>query len=266
MGEKTTDEKIDGINFLGDFNLAGEIWIVTNYLKKFGIDVVAKLTGDSSYDEILNAPKAKLNIVQCAGSMMYLAKMMEEKYGIPYIKVSFYGVEDTKNSLLKIADILGNEDKVKRAKEFVLSEEQKIEGELDHYREKLKGKRAAIFVGGAFKAISLIKQFRNLGMETVMVGTQTGKKDDYDIIKSITNEGTVILDDANPYELEKFILEQGADILVGGVKERPLAYKLGIAFCDHNHERKHALSGYVGSLNFAKEIESTINSPVWDYV
>ncbi|AGK98251.1 nitrogenase iron-molybdenum cofactor biosynthesis protein NifE [Clostridium pasteurianum] len=266
MGDKTTDEKIDGINFLGDFNLAGEIWIVTNYLKKFGIDVVAKLTGDSSYDEIMNAPKAKLNIVQCAGSMMYLAKMMEEKFGIPYIKVSFYGVEDTKNSLLKIADILGTEDKIKKAKQFVLEEESKIEKELDYYRDRLKGKRAAIFVGGAFKAISLIKQFRNLGMETVMVGTQTGKKDDYEIIKSITNEGTVILDDANPYELEKFILEQGADILVGGVKERPLAYKLGIAFCDHNHERKHALSGYVGSLNFAKEIDSTINSPVWNYV
>lgn len=99
-----------------------------------------------------------------------------------------------------------------------------------------------------------------------MVGTQTGKKEDYEVIRSITNEGTVILDDANPYELEKFILEGGADILVGGVKERPLAYKLGVAFCDHNHERKHALSGFVGAVNFAREIDSSVNSPVWNYV
>ena len=84
-----------------------------------------------------------------------------------------------------------------------------------------------------------------MGIETVVVGTQTGQKDDYDIIQSLVNEDTVILDDANPAELEQFMLEKKADILVGGVKERPLAYKLGVAFCDHNHERKHALAGFV---------------------
>ena len=57
-----------------------------------------------------------------------------------------------------------------------------------------------------------------------------------------------------------------ADILVGGVKERPLAYKLGIAFCDHNHERKHALGGYEGVINFTKEINLSLNSPVWKYL
>ncbi|MNI21581.1 Nitrogenase molybdenum-iron protein alpha chain [compost metagenome] len=102
-------------------------------------------------------------------------------------------------------------------------------------------------------------------METVVVGTQTGKKDDYEVIGNLVKPGTVILDDANPYELEKFMNEKGADVLVGGVKERPLAYKLGIAFCDHNHERKHPLAGFEGAVNFAKEINLTINSPVWKY-
>jgi nitrogenase molybdenum-cofactor synthesis protein NifE len=75
----------------------------------------------------------------------------------------------------------------------------------------------------------------------------------------------VVLDDANPTELEKFMIEGGADILVGGVKERPLAYKLGVAFCDHNHERKHPLAGFVGVRNFAEEINASMNSPVWAY-
>jgi nitrogenase molybdenum-cofactor synthesis protein NifE len=75
-----------------------------------------------------------------------------------------------------------------------------------------------------------------------------------------------VLDDANPSELEAFMKEKGADILVGGVKERPLAYKLGIAFCDHNHERKHALAGYEGVENFTKEVNLSLNSPVWGYV
>ncbi len=266
MGEKKSEEIINGVNLLGDFNLAGEIWIVTNYLKKLGIKVVSKITGDGKCEEIMRAPRAKLNVVQCAGSMGYLASNMEELYGIPSINISFFGIEDTKSSLLKIADAIGDKDAVRKAKEFIASEEQKIEGEMKYYLARLKGKRAAIYVGGGFKAISLIRQFKSLGMETVMVGTQTGKKEDYDVIRSITNEGTVILDDANPSELEKFILEGGADILVGGVKERPLAYKLGVAFCDHNHERKHALSGFVGAVNFAKEIDSSVNSPVWNYV
>lgn len=266
IGEKTDEEKINAVNYLGDFNLAGESWIIQDYLKKLGMNILAKITGDGTCEEIVKAKRAKLNVVQCAGSMGYLAERMEELYGIPNIKISFYGLEDTRNSLLKIADIIGDEKTRERTLKFIEEEEKKVAKDLDFYRGRLKGKKAAIYVGGGFKAISLIKQFRDLGMETVMVGTQTGKKGDYDIIRSLTKEGTVILDDSNPYELEKFITEKGADILVGGVKERPLAYKLGVAFCDHNHERKHALCGYVGAVNFAKEIDLTVNSPVWSYI
>lgn len=56
-------------------------------------------------------------------------------------------------------------------------------------------------MGGGFKAISLIRQFREIGMEVVMVGTQTGRREDYEIIGDIANDGTIILDDANPAEL-----------------------------------------------------------------
>ncbi|MHC1685406.1 MAG: nitrogenase iron-molybdenum cofactor biosynthesis protein NifE [Clostridiaceae bacterium] len=266
MGDKKPETKVKGINILGDFNLAGEMWIIVNYLRKIGVNVVAKITGDSSYDEITKAPTASLNIVQCAGSMHYLANQMEEKYGIPYINVSFLGIQDVKSSLLNIAEFTKDKAIIEKAKKLIESEEKELEKTLSYYKEKLSGKKVAIYVGGGFKAISLIKQFREIGMETVMVGTQTGKPQDYEIIKAMTGEGTVILDDSNPAELEKFILEQGADILVGGVKERPLAYKLGIAFCDHNHERKHALCGFDGALNFAKEINLTINSPVWKLI
>jgi nitrogenase molybdenum-cofactor synthesis protein NifE len=258
--------KTNGINILGDFNMAGEMWILTDYLKRLGIEVTAKITGDGSFEELKTAPGAKLNIVQCAGSMVYLAKMMEERYKIPFVKISFYGIKDIKASLLLIADLIGDDEVKEKTRNLISQEEKEIEAQLDYYRKRLAGKKAAIYVGGGFKAISLIKQFRELGMDTVVVGTQTGKKEDYDIIRQLSSEGTVILDDTNPAELERFILEKKADILVGGVKERPLAYKLGIAFCDHNHERRHPLSGYVGAVNFAEEINLTINSPIWKYV
>jgi nitrogenase molybdenum-cofactor synthesis protein NifE len=261
-----TNCKKHGINILGDFNLAGEMWIIKNYLKKIGIEVISTITGDASFESITKASSAELNIVQCAGSMTYLAKRMEEEMGIPYIKVSFFGIEDTSTSLIRIAEAVGTQDNINRARAFTQQESSKLETYLSRYEQCLKGKKAAIFVGGGFKAISLIRQFNAMGMKTVVVGTQTGKPEDYEVINQLVDKDTVILDDANPAELEMFMKQTGADILVGGVKERPLAYKLGIAFCDHNHERKHALAGYDGVINFTEEVNRSINSPVWQYL
>lgn len=258
--------KINGINILGDFNLAGEMWIIKDYLKQIGIEVVAGLTGDSNYDNLIKAPGARLNIVQCAGSSTYLAKRMEEEMGIPFIKVSFFGIEDTTNSLIRIAEALGNREAREKAITLTKQRSMELQAFVNKYKRNLQGKKAAIYVGGGFKAISLIRQFETLGIKTVVVGTQTGKKEDYEIIASLVDSDTVILDDANPAELETFLKQKGADILVGGVKERPLAYKLGIAFCDHNHERKHPLAGFEGVVNFTKEINSSINHPIWDYL
>jgi len=255
-----------GVNILGDFNLSGEMWIIKDYLKRMGINVISTITGDASYDTLIQASSAELNLVQCAGSMVYLANRMEEEMGIPFIKVSFFGIDDTSDSLVRIAKAIGDIECIKKTESFTSEESIRLRTFLDPYRNRFIGKKAAIYVGGGFKAISLIRQFNEMRIETVVVGTQTGKPEDYEIIESLVNPNTIILDDTNPAELEMFMKEKHADILVGGVKERPLAYKLGIAFCDHNHERKHALAGYVGVENFTKEINLSINSPVWDYI
>ncbi|MDD3268640.1 MAG: nitrogenase iron-molybdenum cofactor biosynthesis protein NifE [Syntrophomonadaceae bacterium] len=254
------------LNYLGDFNLAGEAWIIRGYLQEMGIHVNVAFTGDSSYETLRTAPTASLNIIQCAGSMGYMAKRMQEIYGIPFLNISFLGLEDTVESLRRISAFFGDPLIASRT-EALIQREMAIYGPtIQNYRRRLQGKKAAIFVGGGFKAISLIKQFRELGMEVVMVGTQTGQPEEYDTIHQLVSDGTVVLDDANPSELERFMLEQGADLLVGGVKERPLAFKLGRAFIDHNHERKHPLSGFTGAANFAREVEETVCSPVWKYL
>jgi nitrogenase molybdenum-cofactor synthesis protein NifE len=191
---------------------------------------------------------------------------MDEELGVPFIKVSFFGAEDTSASILRVAETLGDREIISRAYEFTESERARVAPLIERYKRRLAGKRAAIFVGGGFKAISLIRQFAELGMESVVVGTQTGSAQEYEVIGSLVDGDAVVLDDANPSELEHFMRQKRADILVGGVKERPLAYKLGIAFCDHNHERKHTLAGYAGIENFTREINMSINSPVWKYL
>ena len=253
------------INLLGDFNIAGETWLIKDYYRRMGVEVVSTVTGDGRVADIQKAHGAKLNVVQCSGSMMPLAKIMEERYGIPFIHVSYLGIEDTSSALYDVARFFRNKEILRLTDEVVNSEVQNIKLPLEQYKRKLKGKKAVIYVGGAFKAFSLIKALDYLGMKVVVVGSQTGDKDDYRQLKEMCGEGTIIVDDANPLELSRFMLEKNADIFIGGVKERYLAYKLGIGFCDHNHQRKMALAGFKGMLNFAREVYSSVMSPVWQF-
>lgn len=253
------------INILGDFNLAGELWILLDYYKRMGVHVNATITGDGRVDDIRNSHKASLNVVQCSGSMNYLAKMMKDEYNIPSMRVSYFGIEDMSDALYDVARFFKDDEMMEKARQLVREEFARLMPQLAWYKKRLTGKKAAIYVGGAFKAISLVKALRLIGVQTVIVGSQTGTTEDYELIKNLCEDGTIIVDDSNPVELAHFVKEKQADIFIGGVKERPIAYKIGLGFCDHNHERKEALAGYEGMINFAKEIYATAMSPVWQF-
>lgn len=251
------------INLLGDFNVAGESWIIRKYFERMGIEVISVLTGDGRVDEISRAHAAKLNVVQCAGSMTPLAEAMKERYGIPYLRVSFFGIEDTSDSLYRVAKFFADASILEATQQLVRSEVAKVLPELRSIKQAVAGKRAALYVGGAFKAFSLVRALRQLSMTVVLAGTQTGRPEDYEELQNVCDEDTILVDDTNPLELASFLLEKDVDVFIGGVKERPLAYKLGIGFCDHNHERKIPLAGFEGAVAFAREIRATATSPVW---
>jgi nitrogenase molybdenum-cofactor synthesis protein NifE len=254
------------INILGDFNLAGETWIIRNYYERIGVQVVSCITGDARVDDIRRAHGAKLNLVQCSGSMAHLAKKMEQDYNIPVKRVSYFGIEDMSAALYETAKFFSDDPTImERAQALVRDEVNEIWPQLRAYRAKLQGKKAAIYVGGAFKAFSLVRALKMLGMETAVAGSQTGGAEDYKQLQEMCAPGTIIVDDSNPLELAKFCLEKDVDLFIGGVKERPIAYKMGIGFCDHNHERKEPLAGFIGMLNFAREVYLSVMSPVWQF-
>ncbi|MBN2703067.1 MAG: nitrogenase iron-molybdenum cofactor biosynthesis protein NifE [Pontiellaceae bacterium] len=266
VGTDDVKEKIpNSINILGDFNLAGELWIIKDYYERMGVNVVCTISGDGRVDDIRKAHRAHLNIVQCSGSVMNLAKMLEHEYGTPSARASYFGIEDMSKALYDVADFF-DDDEMRAAAQRVIKEEvSKLMPLLLPYRKDLKGKKAAVYTGGAFKVFSLVRSLRTLGMSVVVAGSQTGSVEDYKLLTELCDPGTVIVDDTNPLELAKFIKEKDVDLFIGGVKERPIAYKLGVGFCDHNHERKEALAGFIGMLNFAKEVHSSVMSPVWQF-
>lgn len=253
------------INILGDFNIAGETWMVREYFEKIGVNVVATITGDGRVDDLRRCHGAQLNLVQCSGSMTHLAKLMEKDHGIPMKRVSFFGIEDTAQALYEAARFFKSDEIMDKTQALVSEEIARIMPEIRHMRRKLEGRKAALYVGGAFKAFSLVRALSTLGVKTVLAGTQTGSQEDYELLREICDPGTIIVDDSNPLELAKYVQEKDVDIFIGGVKERPIAYKLGIGFCDHNHERKIPLAGFEGMLHFAREIYATATTPVWQF-
>ena len=266
VGTDDVKEKIPhSINILGDFNLAGELWIIKDYYERMGVNVVCTISGDGRVDDIRKAHRAHLNVVQCSGSVMNLAKMLEHEYGTPSARASYFGIEDMSKALYDVADFFDSDEMRAAAQRVIKEEVAKLMPQLAPYRKDLQGKKAAVYTGGAFKVFSLVRSLRTLGMSVVVAGSQTGSVDDYRLLTELCDPGTVILDDTNPLELAKYVKEKDVDLFIGGVKERPIAYKLGVGFCDHNHERKEALAGFIGMLNFAREVHSSVMSPVWQF-
>lgn len=252
------------INILGDFNLAGETWLIADYYRRMGIEVVATITGDGRIEDIKRCHGAALNVVQCSGSMSALARHMKERYRVPFIRVSYFGFEDTAKALYDVAQHLGGAAMLDRAKTLVREEIAAALPVVERVKKQVAGKTAAIYTGGAFKCFSLIRALRGLGMRTVLAGSQTGSPEDYKELERISDPGTVIVDDITSGEIARFLQQGNCDLFIGGVKERPIAFKMGVAFCDHNHERKHGLAGFQGMATFAEEVASSLCSPVWD--
>jgi nitrogenase molybdenum-cofactor synthesis protein NifE len=263
VGSESRDTVPLSINIMGEFNLAGEAWMIRGYFERMGIRVLSTMTGDGRVADLRAASGAALNVVQCSGSMQRVAVQMKERFGTPFERVSFFGIEDTADALYRIAGHFKNDAVMENTRQLVAEEIKAVYPAITRYRTALQGRRAAVYVGGAFKAISLVGALRMLSMEVVLVGSQTGNADDYERLRRICSPDTIIIDDANPLELSRFAQETRADLFIGGVKERPIAMKLGIGFCDHNHERRIALAGFVGMKNFADEVFRTTLSPVW---
>ena len=148
------------------------------------------VSGDSTVAALKRAPGACLNLVQCSGSMHWVAMNLEQEYGTPYIDVNFFGAENTAESLRRIARFYGDEEIVRRTEALIERETKRVRPVIERYREKLKGKRAAIYVGGAFKALAIIRQLQELGKDVIFTGTQTGMPAAYEVMGSLEREGS----------------------------------------------------------------------------
>ncbi|HEY9825807.1 MAG TPA: nitrogenase iron-molybdenum cofactor biosynthesis protein NifE [Stenomitos sp.] len=253
------------INLIGEYNIAGELWGVLPLFEKLGIRVLAKITGDGRYRDICTAHRAKLNVMICSKALINMARKMEERYGIPYIEESFYGVEDINRCLRNIAVKLGSPDLLNRVEDLIRSETAQMDRDLAPYRARLKGKRVVLYTGGV-KSWSIISAAKDLGMEVVATSTKKSTEEDKARIRELLGADGIMMDKGNAQELLRVIDKTKADMLIAGGRNQYTALKARIPFLDINQERHHPYAGYVGMVEMARELDEALYSPVWSQV
>ena len=172
------------INIVGEYNIAGEMWAVTTLLEKLGIRVLGKMTGDAKYEDICFAHRAKLNVMICSKALINVASSMKEKYDIPYIEESFYGVDDMSRCLRNIAKFFNDAQLIDRTEKIIEEEISRMNIQLEPYRKKLKGKRMVLYTGGV-KSWSIVSAAQDLGMQVVATSTKKSTEEDKSRIKKI---------------------------------------------------------------------------------
>jgi nitrogenase molybdenum-cofactor synthesis protein NifE len=250
------------INLIGEYNIAGELWNVLPLFEKVGIRVLAQITGDGRYQDIACSHRAKLNVMICSKALINMARTMEERYGIPYIEESFYGMADMNRCLRNIAAQLGDETLQQKVEQLITGETTKLNQALAPYRERLNGKRVVLYTGGV-KSWSIISAAKDLGMEVCATSTKKSTEEDKARIRDLLGQDGIMLEKGNAQELLRVIAQTKADMLIAGGRNQYTALKAKIPFLDINQERHHPYAGYEGMVEMARELEEALYSPVW---
>jgi nitrogenase molybdenum-cofactor synthesis protein NifE len=253
------------INLIGEYNIAGELWGVLPLFERVGIRVLAQITGDGRYQDIACSHRAKLNVMICSKALINMARKMEERYNIPYIEESFYGVADMNRCLRNIAAKIGDEKLQQRVEQVIAEETIKLDDALAPYRARLKGKRVVLYTGGV-KSWSIISAAKDLGMEVCATSTKKSTEEDKARIKELLGQDGIMMEKGNAQELLRVIAQTKADMLIAGGRNQYTALKAKIPFLDINQERHHPYAGYVGMVEMARELEEALYSPVWAQV
>lgn len=248
------------INLIAEFNIAGELWNVLPLLDQLGIRLICSLSGDAQYHQVAMMHKADVNVMLCSRALLNVARGMEEKYGIPYFEGSFYGNSNTRETILKITDILGSEELKQRAITLLDKEDEKSSQELESLKENLTGKRVLLYTGGV-KSWSFVSALQDLGMQVIATGTRKSTEEDKQRIIQLMGEDDTMIENGAPTKLLELCEKYRVDLLMAGGRNQYTALKARLPFVDVNQERHISFTGYNGMLNLARMMNRALHSP-----
>ncbi|GAB1620506.1 nitrogenase iron-molybdenum cofactor biosynthesis protein NifE [Agarivorans albus] len=257
--------RVNDIVLIGEYNIAGEFWHVSPLLERLGYRVLSCMSGDTRFHEIQTMHQADVAMVVCSRAQINVARMLQERWNIPWFEGSFYGIEDTSASLRSFAELLDDPQVSRETEVLIAQQEALIRLQLQPYIERLKGKKALLYTGGV-KSWSIVSALQELGISVVATGTKKSTAEDKARIKQIMGEDALMLDEGGARNLLNVAQQHNADLMIAGGRNMYTALKARLPFLDINQEREHAYAGYQGMLTFAKELCRTLDSAIWPLV
>ncbi|WP_150269564.1 nitrogenase molybdenum-iron protein alpha chain [Paenibacillus tepidiphilus] len=253
------------VNIIGDYNIGGDAWASRILLEEMGLRVIAQWSGDGTLNELEIAHKAKLNLIHCHRSMNYMVEHMEKAYGIPWMEYNFFGPTKTYESLRAIAALF-DETIQENCEKLIARYKPQMDAIIAKYRPRLESKKVLLMIGG-LRSRHTVGAYEDLGMDIVASGYEFAHKDDYEKTFPMMQEGSIIMDDPTAYELEELAQKLNVDLVGSGVKEKYVYHKMGVPFRQmHSWDYSGPYHGFDGFKIFAKDMDMTVNSPVWNLI
>jgi nitrogenase vanadium-iron protein alpha chain len=250
------------INFIGDYNIQGDTFVLEKYFQRLGIQILGHFTGNATYDQCRAMHRAKLSVVNCSRSAGYIANELKKKYGIPRLDIDTWGFDYTAAGLRKIAAFFGLE---KEAEKLITAEMAKYQPKIDWYRERLQGKKMAIWTGGPrlwhwTKAVE-----DDLGMTVVAMSSKFGHQEDFEKVISRGKAGTIYIDDGNELEFFEVLEMVKPDVIFTGPRVGDLVKKLHIPYINGHAYHNGPYMGFEGFVNMARDMYNATRSPLVKY-
>lgn len=255
------------INLIGEYNLSGEFWQVKPLLDELGIRVLSCISGDSRYGDVACSHRARAAMMVCSKSLINVASKMKERYGIPFFEGSFYGIQDSSESLREIARMLiergAPAELMERTELTVAREEAKARAAIEFFKPRFAGKKVLLVTGGV-KSWSVVVALQEAGLEIVGTSVKKSTLKDKERIQKVMGHDAHMIEDLTPREMYKMLKEAKADIMLSGGKSQFVALKTATPWLDINQERCHAYMGYLGIVKLMEEIDKALYNPIWD--
>jgi nitrogenase molybdenum-iron protein alpha chain len=90
---------------------------------------------------------------------------------------------------------------------------------------------------------------------------------DYDGMMPQMENGSLVIDDLNHHEAEILIEKYKPDLFCAGIKEKYVVQKQGIPLKQlHSYDYQGPYAGFVGAINFYKEIDRLVNTSIFRFV
>ena len=259
----------DTVNIIGfkadDPHATAELDEIERMLFNQGIRVNAVLTA-CTFDEMRRAPSASLNVIMC-GEGLDCARLMNERFGTPYIQVPYpFGWHLCTEFLGKITEALGK----KPDQDFLSREKERFKERLRKvytYLQGIYGLPVAV-VGDGERGIHLaqflsdelgldVKQLCLTSDRKSLSGTEGEERDQVNLEGKF--EGILISRDE--FHMEEAIKSKNVHAVFGSTMEKRLCRELEIPLIRTSYPILDAVSiadtpymGFKGIANFAQTI------------